>query len=237
MSSGGNRKGHFLSLKSPDAARSNQREKSRLPGSPSTSLNQQLDTEIRIMRSWFRAQGLQPHPWDIQADQWDMDEVIHTRNTFLARLHELAGLKHLPESWEIVVYYTGHGEEGSGDWVLANDEVLSLEDVVNQFRSLCSNSVQRANILVISDCCYSGQWLQRAEQLQQDGEFNTSSGDEISLAIQASAGPTDAAYAEFFTTAWHAQLAPTEGSSQKLSYFATARYKDRSVLVPYLQST
>ena len=78
-----------------------------------------------------------------------------------------------------VLYYSGHGQAGSGDWVFDNEagdgvETISLEDLQHEYRAayairqretgrqLCLEPV--GAVLVISDCCHSGAWCDRLIQ-------------------------------------------------------------------------
>jgi len=71
----------------------------------------------------------------------------------------------------IEIYYTGHGQKDSGNWVMempdelyqegAIDYTCSLNDVVQQLNT--KGYTKKLNIT--TDCCYSGQWCHSAKEL------------------------------------------------------------------------
>ena len=56
-----------------------------------------------------------------------------------------------------VLYYTGHGETGSGDWCFT-DGTVSVNDIIG--------IVGQGRMLIISDACYSGSWADTCQRLQ-----------------------------------------------------------------------
>ena len=52
---------------------------------------------------------------------------------------------------QAVIYYTGHGEIGTGNWCF-RDGTVSIEELHKLIPSGCSYPI------IISDCCYSGNW-------------------------------------------------------------------------------
>ena len=52
---------------------------------------------------------------------------------------------------QAVIYYTGHGEIGTGDWCF-RDGTISIEELEVSIPQDCSHP------FIISDCCYSGRW-------------------------------------------------------------------------------
>ena len=55
------------------------------------------------------------------------------------------------EEKKAVIYYTGHGEVGTGNWCFM-DGTMSIEEIEKLKPSGCSYP------FIISDCCYSGNW-------------------------------------------------------------------------------
>ena len=51
-----------------------------------------------------------------------------------------------------ILYYTGHGETGTGNWVF-NDGTITLQDILRIRPSKSSHYP-----MIFSDACYSGQW-------------------------------------------------------------------------------
>jgi len=66
-----------------------------------------------------------------------------------------------------ILYYTGHGND-LGDWVFEDGEI-SLRDILANFEKRSNPSKNRnydskqSNfpvLVIISDCCYSGKWIE-----------------------------------------------------------------------------
>ena len=55
------------------------------------------------------------------------------------------------KEYKPVLYYSGHGEYGSGDWCFS-DGTISVDEIENNL------PVGTYYPLIISDCCYSGRW-------------------------------------------------------------------------------
>ena len=65
----------------------------------------------------------------------------------------------------MLIWYTGHGGTGTGNWVL-KDGHLKFEDIYNlyvkYFKGRC--------LYIVTDCCYSGAWVvECARLLDRDG--------------------------------------------------------------------
>lgn len=54
------------------------------------------------------------------------------------------------------IYYSGHGEHGTGDWCFGNDR-LSLSDVLGMWDSRVTKR-DTQYLIILADCCYSGSW-------------------------------------------------------------------------------
>ena len=94
------------------------------------------------------------------------------------------------------IYYTGHGERGTGDWLAAmpdicmhgrKDYLVSLDEVLDNI--IESGFKQRVRIT--SDCCYSGNWCHKAKALWTENDKYKTSFE--SLDIYASSSPDKAA--------------------------------------------
>ena len=62
----------------------------------------------------------------------------------------------------IIIYYTGHGfglEQGhqKGHWVCRDNEGISLKEIYDLFLEFLKQNEK--SLTIISDCCYSGQWI------------------------------------------------------------------------------
>ncbi len=75
--------------------------------------------------------------------------------------------------------FVGHGTKGSGDWVLS-DGVIDLQDLLNAWHSSAQQRSAHSELVLFLDCCYSGQWVRRCEQLRDS---------LVSVTVQASTQP------------------------------------------------
>ena len=69
-----------------------------------------------------------------------------------------------------ILYYSGHGEEGSGNWAIGRPdsnkvETVSLEDLLSLWRRSPSSDYKR--LLIVSDSCHSGAWVDKLERMQR----------------------------------------------------------------------
>ena len=64
-----------------------------------------------------------------------------------------------------VLYYTGHGEVGSGDWCF-NDDTISVCEI----EELLPSGTKYP--LIISDCCYSGHWANYCLERNEEDDIN-----------------------------------------------------------------
>lgn len=60
------------------------------------------------------------------------------------------------------IYYTGHGERGTGDWCFY-DDTISFEWISQTFQKLKHSGI----LFIESDCCYSGKWVEKVTKLSQ----------------------------------------------------------------------
>jgi len=64
-----------------------------------------------------------------------------------------------------VLYWSGHGEDGTGDWLLSDTESISLYNLVQGWKkALKKSNKPKKQFLIISDCCYSGCWVQKLNE-------------------------------------------------------------------------
>ena len=55
-----------------------------------------------------------------------------------------------------LIWYTGHGEEGTGNWCF-KDGVITFEEVFDLYKKHFRGKL----LYLICDCCFSGHWIQR----------------------------------------------------------------------------
>ena len=80
----------------------------------------------------------------------------------------------------IKIYYSGHGQTGTGNWCFA-DGVVSLTEVIKAVRSQAGDIY----LYIYADCCYSGNWAQNLKALK---------GKQRSVFIRAASCPGKVAY-------------------------------------------
>ena len=54
----------------------------------------------------------------------------------------------------VCIYYTGYGEEGTGNWCF-KDGTISFQDIFTLYKK----HLKKKMLYIFSDCCYSGQWV------------------------------------------------------------------------------
>ena len=60
-----------------------------------------------------------------------------------------------------VIYYTGHGKVGSGDWSFVKGKTISIREIIKLI------PVEIPKLLIITDCCYSGHWADFCARSQE----------------------------------------------------------------------
>jgi hypothetical protein len=96
---------------------------------------------------------------------------------------------------EFIVYWTGHGQRESGNWLIAEKDALSFEQLVVTWRKSGQErrseaagrrkqgKMQQRRLLVVADCCYSGHWTQLHERHQ-----------ELDVSVQAACGSEEISF-------------------------------------------
>eukprot|EP00741_Cyanophora_paradoxa_P006067 tig00000981_g5885.t1 len=114
----------------------------------------------------------------------DVDEDAHTiysakisRKDALWRIERFFATR----TGALVLHYSGHGEDDSGDWILglsAREEYLSFKDVVGRWEA--SHARQRGSeLLLLLDACHSGAWVHELKKhVEKKGD--------VAVAVQAS---------------------------------------------------
>ena len=71
----------------------------------------------------------------------------------------------LTKFFVVLIWYTGHGEKGTGNWIF-KDGSVKFEDIY----SLYKNFFKGRYLYIVTDCCYSGCWVEDcAKLLDEDG--------------------------------------------------------------------
>lgn len=62
-----------------------------------------------------------------------------------------------------LIWFAGHGEVGTGNWMIGND-TITFEDVLELYEKFFFNRI----LYIVCDCCYSGRWVTKlAERLDK----------------------------------------------------------------------
>ena len=76
----------------------------------------------------------------------------------------------------LFIYYTGHGCKNTGNWVTAkppNKKIFKQSEwnikLVEVFEKIKLSGFKN-NVIIVTDCCYSGQWCYDADALMSDKE-------------------------------------------------------------------
>merc|ERR1719362_1182225 len=75
-----------------------------------------------------------------------------------------------------MLYYTGHGEIGTGNWCF-NDRTLSIQEIDDMLPGECYYPT------IVSDACYSGHWANYCLKKDINGFKCLSASPEYSVAI------------------------------------------------------
>eukprot|EP01084_Bolivina_argentea_P225568 381152_1 len=82
-------------------------------------------------------------------------------------LREIRSLFRDRDRKSFILYYSGHGKKLQGDWCFEKgngsqiNEYITLNDILAAFNHYHN---QRQNLIIISDCCFSGAWVRNLEQ-------------------------------------------------------------------------
>jgi len=99
-----------------------------------------------------------------------------------------------------LIYYTGHGEVGTGNWCFPNGGRISLHDVVAACTPLPRNGLK-----LISDACFSGKWALAAQLHGYD------------LTVESAAGPDKSAIDRVYAKAQFSGGTDTDSYLDRLS--------------------
>ena len=80
------------------------------------------------------------------------------------------------DNFNIVIYYTGHGQKYTGHWCFS-DGVVTLDDILQ----LMKKYKIKKRVTIICDCCYSGKWVQQIVKCYDD--------ENMDVTIQAASWP------------------------------------------------
>lgn len=156
-------------------------------------------------------------PLDLLENAASGDSESSQFKHFIDAVHELCG-SHL--KWQggggrvsrnLVLYYSGHGLRGSGNWYMRDlstargDRSPDLETFMTKTQGIIprsdaaivtldyifhkwtrSTNCRVHSLVIVSDCCFSGHWCHRLREL-------VSEGNDIRIAVQAACLPDETA--------------------------------------------
>ena len=120
-------------------------------------------------------------------DVWARTTDDDMKGTFIYKLSQFFQQQ---DKKEFILYYSGHGSEETGNWVLGMEGpcsklVVTVGDVV-----LLWNQFHKPNdtLLIIADCCNSGKWVEKLDELESSSIFMNSSCGANEICMGTSAG-------------------------------------------------
>ena len=99
--------------------------------------------------------------------------------------------------YAVLIWYTGHGEKNSGNWVF-EDGNLAFESIYD----LYIRYFKGRYLYIVTDCCYSGVWVEDcARLLDRDGVMcgHEAERQKIYIKVFAACLPNETAYDKFYT--------------------------------------
>ena len=97
----------------------------------------------------------------------------------------------------MLIWYTGHGESGTGNWVL-KDGCLGFKDVY----TLYMRCFKGRYLYIVTDCCYSGSWVEECARLLDEGGIECGHDckrERIYIKVFATCLPSEQAWDKFYT--------------------------------------
>ena len=91
----------------------------------------------------------------------DYDPIIHSVKQFQKEIQIIASLNNIPETFQVVLYYCGHGVYETGDWLLEGDEFITYDAFTKYWKEGCNDTTCNKNLTLLMDSCYSGSWVNR----------------------------------------------------------------------------
>ena len=98
----------------------------------------------------------------------------------------------------MLIWYTGHGEKKTGNWVLEGG-CLKFEDIYNLYKKYFKGHY----LYIVTDCCYSGAWVVECARLLDRDGINCSHAvkrERIYIKVFAACLPNEDARDKVYTT-------------------------------------
>jgi hypothetical protein len=104
----------------------------------------------------------------------------------------------------VLIWYTGHGEEATGNWVF-EDGCLKFEDIYNLYKTKFKGHY----LYIVTDCCYSGAWVVECARLLDSDGINcghAAKRERIFIKVFVSCLPKELASDKFYVECQGARL-------------------------------
>lgn len=121
----------------------------------------------------------------------------------------------------MLIWYTGHGERGTGNWIFQNGNV-KFEDIYRLYKRYFKGRY----LYIVSDCCYSGSWVEMcAKLLDRDGIEcgHAAEREGVYIKVFAACLPNEAAYDKYYTQCKGVKLHSHRTDRSKTIKFAEHR--------------
>ena len=106
-------------------------------------------------------------------------------------------LKSTSTLFTVLIWYTGHGEVMTGNWVFP-DGFLKFEDLYNLYKKHFTGRY----LYIVTDCCHSGAWVVECARLLDNDDikcFHAAKENKVYIKVFAACLPDEKAYDRFYT--------------------------------------
>ena len=115
----------------------------------------------------------------------------------------------------VLIWYTGHGEKGTGNWVL-EDGCLRFADIY----SLYMKYFKGRYLYIVTDCCYSGSWVKDCARLLDRNDImcgHDAKFHQVFIKVFASCLPNEQAWDKVYTECEGVKL-HSDGSKKSIVF-------------------
>lgn len=148
---------------------------------------------------------------------WGMLNVRGTHENFLNWIKQFCDDARAHDK-RAMLYYTGYGENGTGDWCFHSGDRISLSDVMDA----CS-PLPKYGLEIRSDACFSGKWAYQAKHSGYD------------VAVESASGPNFCAQDRVYAMARFRDSQDSDDYTKQLTQFGALRFSNGDV--HYLDKT
>lgn len=149
--------GHFTIISSPEKVTGQIRAR------VTNDFNQDVRADAEEMFKFFMSKNLLQAPFAEDHGVAAADNFIHeihSKEQFLKEVNILANIVNVENTWDVAIYYVGHGYVGNGNWVVgAGEHEVTFNDVMGTWRSGVDRSCSK-NLTLITDSCQAGFWVE-----------------------------------------------------------------------------